>query len=131
MQRLTSLDIKDYLKSVIDSPDWYIGQMDKDKEKAIAIYANKREIQEISKYKNLQTYSILPITILIRWTKNYKNAENKANEIFDLLDCKELKIRDLIAFTECVGETPHDLGADENGVFKFSIEVNFIYIRRR
>lgn len=61
--------------------------MDQNQEKAIAIYSNRRKLDKISNFKNLQSYGILPITLLLRWTKNYNTAEAKANNIYELLDC--------------------------------------------
>ena len=64
--------------------------MDENQEKAIAVYANRRQLEDSSKYKNLKSYRILPITLLLRWTKNYNKAETEANKIYELLDCSSL-----------------------------------------
>ena len=80
--KISTVKIKDYLKSIItECPKWYMGQMHENEEKAIAIYANRRQLEDNSKYKKLKSYGILPITILLRWTKNYNTAETMANKI--------------------------------------------------
>lgn len=128
IKRLKTVKVKDYLKTIIkDCEKWYIGKMDENQEKAIAIYANRRNLAKISNFKDLQSYGILPITLLLRWTKNYNTAEIKANEIYELLDCSSFFIDDYKCNINCLYDGPIDLGSDENGVYKFSIELNLLY----
>ena len=128
IERLKTVKVKDYLKTIINNCDkWYIGKMDENQEKAIAIYSNRRKLDSISKFKNLQSYGILPITLLLRWTKNYNTAEIKANEIYELLDCSSFFIDDYKCNINCLYDGPIDLGSDENGIYKFSIELNLLY----
>ena len=126
--RLKTVKVKDYLKTIIkDCDKWYIGKMDENQEKAIAIYSNRRQFDSLSKFKDLQSYGILPITLLLRWTKNYNTAETKANDIYELLDCSSFFIDDYRCNINCLYDGPIDLGSDENGVYKFSIELNLLY----
>lgn len=126
--RISTVKIKDYLKSVItECTKWFVGQIDKKQEKAIAIYTNRRNLQDNSKYKKLKSYNILPITLLLRWTKNYNTAETKANNIYELLDCSSFFIDNYKCDINCLYNGPIDLGPDENGIYKFSIEFNLLY----
>lgn len=126
--RLKTVKVKDYLKTIIkDCDKWYIGKMDENQEKAIAIYSNRRNLAKISDFKSLQSYGILPITLLLRWTKNYNTAETKANNIYELLDCSSFFIDDYRCNINCLYDGPIDLGSDENGIYKFSIELNLLY----
>lgn len=128
IERLKTVKVKDYLKNTIkDCEKWYIGKMDENQEKAIAIYANRRNLAKISNFKKLQSYGVLPITLLLRWTKNYNTAETKANEIYEVLDCSSFFIDDYRCNINCLYDGPIDLGSDENGVYKFSIELNLLY----
>ncbi len=128
IERLKTVKVKDYLKTIIkDCEKWYIGKMDENQEKAIAIYANRRQLDSLSKFKNLQSYGVLPITLLLRWTKNYNIAEIKADDIYELLDCSSFFIEDYRCNINCLYDGPIDLGSDENGVYKFSIELNLLY----
>lgn len=128
IERLKTVKVKDYLKTVIkDCEKWFIGKMDENQEKAISLYSNRRNLAKISNFKNLQSYGILPITMLLRWTKNYNMAETKANEIYELLDCSSFFIDDYKCNINCLYDGPIDLGSDENGVYKFSIELNLLY----
>lgn len=129
IKKLSTVKVKDYFKTVIKNCDnWFIGKMDKNQTKAIAIYVNRRQIESLSKFKKLQSYGILPITLLLRWTNNYNTAETKANEIYELLDCSSFFIDDYECNIDCLFEGPIDLGTDENNdVYKFSIELNILY----
>lgn len=128
IKRLRTVKVKDYLKTIIkDCDKWSIGKVDENQEKAIAIYANRRKLDSLSKFKNLQSYGILPITLLLRWTKNYNTAETKADDIYELLDCSSFFIDDYRCNINCLYDGPIDLGSDENGVYKFSIELNLLY----
>lgn len=126
--KISTAKLKDYLKSVItECSKWYIGQIDENQEKAIAIYANRRQLEDTSKFKKLKSYEILPITILLRWTKNYNTAETEANKIYELLDCSSFLIDNYKCNINCLYNGPIDLGPDENGIYKFSIELNLLY----
>ena len=128
IKRLKTVKVKDYLKTIIkDCEKWYIGKMDENQEKAIAIYANRRNLAKISNFKDLQSYGILPITLLLRWTKNYNTAETKVNDVYELLNCSSFFIDNYRCNINCLYDGPIDLGSDENGVYKFSIELNLLY----
>lgn len=128
INRINTVKLKDYLKTIItECQKWYTGQMDEKQEQAISLYANRRQLEDNSKYKNLKSYGILPITLLLRWTKNYNKAETEANKIYELLDCSSFFIDDYNCSIECLYNGPIDLGADENNIYKFSIELNLLY----
>ncbi len=128
ISKISTVKIKDYLKSIItECQEWFIGQMDENQEKAIALYANRRQLEDNSKYKRLKSYSMLPLTLLLRWTKNYNTAETEANKIYELLDCSSFFIDDYNCSIECLYNGPIYLGSDENNIYKFSIELNLLY----
>lgn len=128
IEKLNTAKVRDYLKTIIKNCDkWSIGFIDYNQEKTIALYANRRNLDNISRFKKLQSYDILPITILLRWTKNYTKAETKANEIYELLNCSSFFIDDYKCSIKCLYNGPMDLGADENNVYEFSIELNLLY----
>jgi len=129
VEKIGITKIKDYLKTIIECDNWYTGKIDDDQEKAISLYANRRPIAPISKFKHLQSYTIIPATLLLKWTKNYALAETKANEVYKELEQRSCIIDDRGCFFDCLYEGPIDLGTDENGVFKFSIEFN-LYVRK-
>ena len=57
--KISTVKVKDYLKTIItECPKWYIGQMDENQEQAISLYANRRQLEDNSKYKNLKSYGL-------------------------------------------------------------------------
>lgn len=54
-------------------------------------------------------------------------AETMANKIYELLDCSSFFIDDYNCSIECLYNGHIDLGADENNIYKFSIELNLLY----
>lgn len=128
IKKISTVKIKDHLKTIFpECQNWYIGKIDKNQEQAICVYANRRQIEASSKYKRLKSYGVLPVTLLLRWTKNYKIAETEANKIYELLDCSSFFIEDYKCDTTCLYDGPIDLGADEKGIHEFSIELNLLY----
>lgn len=127
MDNLTTKEVKDYLKTLITCDNWYTGKRDENKDQSITLFSNKRELGKISNFKDLQTYSALPITLLLVWGKNYNIAEIKANEIYKLLNKNSFTINKFNCFTEVLGEGPIDLGSDDRNNYKYSIDFNLYY----
>ena len=50
-----------------------------------------------------------------------------ANKIYELLDCSSFFIDEYKCSIEGLYNGPIDLGADENNVYEFSIEINLLY----
>jgi hypothetical protein len=124
-------EIKDWLKTKIDCPKWYVGKIDGSVEQCIGIYSiegGKPNIA-IGGLDNT-TYAKKSISILIHWGKNTTPAEQKAQEIYNLLFGQSDVIADkrVIMFDMRTSE-PIGVGTDGNGIFEFVIEVNIIYER--
>lgn len=131
MKILSTKKIKDYLKTIIpECSKWHIGKCDENESESITIYTNKRKIEKITNFKKLCTYNILPLTLLIRWNKNYDKAEEMANQIYELLDCSSFFIENYKCYTMCLDNGIIDLGTDESNIYEFSIEVNLLYKER-
>lgn len=119
--------IKNYLKTIIDIPSWYCGTIDKNQEKAIGVYDNTRVLSKISQYDNLQTYTITPFSLLIRYTQNYIKANKKAYEIYNLLKTQqELEIDNKTYFIKLIDESPQNTGSDDKGIYEFVIDFDLI-----
>lgn len=119
--------IKNYLKTIIDMPSWYCGTIDKNQEKAIGVYDNARVLSKISQYDNLQTYTIIPFSLLIRYTQNYIKANKKAYEIYNLLKTQqELEIDNKTYFIKLTDENPQNTGSDDKGIYEFVIDFDLI-----
>ena len=86
---MSLVNIKDYFKEAfLWNESISIGKIDNNQEKAICFYPSKREISKINRVGGKQNakYNLIPITILLRYTKNQSLAEAKAKEIYDFFD---------------------------------------------
>ncbi|WP_244832955.1 minor capsid protein [Clostridium sp. BJN0001] len=125
-------EVKNYLKTVIDCPQWYTGKIDATKEQCIGIYGIQGVKLNIALGGlNNTSYSTKGISILVHWSKNVTSAEKKAQEVYDCLVCNKNKIiggHKIIKF-DMKSSEPIELGTDDNGIFEFVIET-IIYFER-
>jgi hypothetical protein len=124
-------EIKDWLKTKIDCPKWYVSKIDGSVEQCIGIYSiegGKPNIA-IGGLSNT-TYAKKSISILIHWGKNTTPAEIKAQEVYNILFGQDAVIagKRIIQFDMRTSE-PIGVGTDSSGIFEFVIEVNIIYER--
>lgn len=105
-----------------------IGKIDNNQEKAICFYNSKRTLAPI-KGIDKSSYSIKPITILLRYTKNQNTAEEKIQQIYEFLDERTFYIEDKRIYTQHLYSEAVNLGTDDKGVYEYSIEVNVLIER--
>lgn len=121
-------NIKDYFKETFLWKEAIsTGKIDKNQEKAICFYPSKREIAKITRIggKSNAKYNLVPITILLRYTKNQSLAETKAREIYDFFDEKSFLLNKKRVFVIMKSDSPIWLGTDEQNVYEYSFELNF------
>lgn len=123
---MTLKQYKDYFKT---SFNWNeaisIGKIDNNKEIAICFYNSKRTLAPIKTIDN-NTYKFKPITILLRYTKNQDIAETTANSIYDFFDERYFTIENKRVIAQHVYSEPINLGTDDDGVYEYSLEINFL-----
>lgn len=124
-------EIRDYLKTKIDSPQWYIGTIDGSKEQCIGIYSAVGPPPNIA-IGGLQntSYAIKTVSILVHWGKNANIAEQKAQELYNILFGQPAVIngKRVIQFKMNTPE-PIGVGTDSNGIYEFVIETSIYYER--
>lgn len=125
-------EVKDYLKTIIDCPQWYTGKIDATKEQCIGVYGIQGKAPNIA-IGGLEntSYSNKGISILVHWSKNVTSAEKKAQEVYDSLFCNQDAViggHKVIKFDMKMSE-PISVGTDYNGIFEFVIET-IIYFER-
>jgi hypothetical protein len=124
-------EVKDYLKTVIDSPKWYTGKIDATVEQCIGIYSTNGPSPNIALGGLANTsYSTKAISILVHWEKNSNTAEQKAQEVYNALFGKSATIggKRIIKFNMRTSE-PIGVGTDSNGIYEYVIET-VIYFER-
>src|SRR5690606_23452564 len=77
-------EFRDWLKTVIDSPQWYLNSMAEKVDRCITLYNTTGAPGRIA-VGGLQAtgYMIKPVSILDQWGKNASTAEVKAQEVYD------------------------------------------------
>lgn len=130
---MTLSDLRDYFKS--DFP-WKesisVGKIDKNKERAVCFYHSKVSRPKINTIggKVNRSYTLLPITILLRFGKNYEAAAEKAEEIYNFFDEKTFDLNNERVFAVSPYSAPIDLGTDDQGVYENSLEFD-LYITKK
>lgn len=125
-------EIKDWFKiTCSESADFSqisINKIDNQLEKALCFYKSKRTIPYINKL-SVSTYSVKPITILIRFGKNQNDAEIKANALYDFFNEKYFNINNKKVLFDLKYEEPTSIGTDDKGIIEYSIEIDMYYER--
>ena len=124
-------EVREYLKSEIECPQWYIGKIDATKEKCIGIYSIRGPRSHIALGGLANTsYSTKAISILVHWGKNANLAEQKAQDVYNSLFGQDAVIggKRVIDFNMRTTE-PISVGTDKNGIYEYVIEVNIIHER--
>ena len=125
-------EIRDWLKTQIDSPNWYIGKIDGKKEQSVGVY-NLNTGQPYIAIGGLEntSYASKSISILVHWSKNADTAERKAHEVYAALFGRsdgEIAGHRVIAF-EMRTPWPIDVGTDDAGIYEYVIETTIYYER--
>lgn len=127
---MTLDDVTSWLETVIDCPNWYIGQIGKP-DKSIGLY-NTTGAQPRIAVGGLEAtgYVIKPISILVHWGRNANDAEIKAQEVYDTLFGQAAVIggKRVIQFKMATAQ-PVNVGTDSEGVFEYVIETHIYHER--
>lgn len=123
---MTLHDIKEYLKEHIQCNKWYVGKMDAGQEYCIGVFSTQgpAPMMAIGGKKNA-SYLAKAASVLVHWGKYATPAEEKAQEVYDLLFGTEPVIggKETIKIDFRTAE-PVGVGTDSKGVFEFVI--NFV-----
>lgn len=129
---MTLKEVREYLKTKIDCPNWYGGKIDASKEQCIGIYSSQGPAPNIALGGLANTsYSTKAISILVHWTNNSNMAEEKAQEVYNALFCNKDAVigkKRVIKFDMKTSE-PVEIGTDDNGIFEYVIETVIYYER--
>ena len=124
-------EVRDFLKTKVESPQWYSGKIDASKEQCIGLYSVQGPKPNIALGGLANTsYSTKAVSILVHWGNNSNIAEKKAQEVFDALFGQSAVIGDkrVIKFDMRTSE-PVPVGTDSNGIYEYVIETVIYYER--
>ena len=131
---MTLKDIREWLKPQISDLKWaYIGKIDVSKQQIIGVYGRTSSSSKIAigGLDNTSTWT-KQFSILVHWNKNCDTTEQKANEIYKLLQryvCQPTTVGGIDAFFKLLSDEPVFVGTDDNDVFEYVIDAQIIYKR--
>lgn len=128
---MTLAEIKDWLKTQISCPAWYIGKIDGDKEQCIGVYGvtGPAPVIALGGLDNT-SYATKAISILVHWGKNADTAEKKAQEVYNCMFGQSAVIngKRVIKFDMRTPE-PVSVGTDDKNIYEYVIETVIFYER--
>lgn len=120
------VDYKDEFKSSFNWKEKItVGKTNKNQEKIITFYNSKRTKNNVG-FKESKTTKIKPITILLRYGKNQREAEIMANKIQDFYDKRSFNTKEAQIYSILMYQEPIYLGTDDNNIYEYSFEIDFI-----
>lgn len=128
---MTLAEIRDWLKTQVSCPQWYIGKIDGKKEQCIGIYSasSPAPVIAVGGLENT-SYAAKTVSILVRWGNNADKAEQKAQEVHATMFGKSATIggKRVISFQLRTAD-PVGVGTDDEGIYEYVIEVTINYER--
>lgn len=124
--------IKNYFKAGYGWKDAIsIGKIDNNRDKAICFYSSSTPRAAVHAWggKATQSHTVKPVTILLRCGKTKQAAEDVAQSVFDFFDESQFTIDGRSVFALATYGGPVDLGTDENGIYEYSIEFDFYFMK--
>lgn len=125
-------EFRDWFKTQISCPQWYIGKIDGKKDQCIGLYNTTGAPVRMAVGGVSQTgYVVKAVSILVHWGRNADTAEIKAHEVYDAL----FGVSNVIVGGKRVvmfrlpQPQPISVGTDSEGVYEYVIEVHVYYER--
>lgn len=130
---MTLKSLKDYIKEISDfDGSFYIGKIDKTKDKAMCFYPNKspKAKRNVVGGKANKSFTTKAVTILLRYGQNADMAEDMASQVQNFFDEKTLIIDNRRVFVIPRYEEPIPLGTDDRGIYEYSFIFDFYENKR-
>ena len=103
------------------------GKVDEREDIAISFANSEREIEHIQTYGDAKRgYHVKAITILLRHVKDPDEAEDMAMRIQNFFHQRSFSIGTTDVFAEMIYNEPIWIGAEDDSVCQYAIEINFI-----
>lgn len=133
---LTLTDIRSYISGlgIAEDSNVFIGKLDNKKQKSIGVYDRKNDgpAQIALGGLSCTSYGSRPISLLIHWNKSVSESEQAAYALYEkLANESSLDIGDThINFLVLQVPNPVNVGTDENGVYEYVIQLDFVFQRK-
>lgn len=124
---MTLDEIRDYFETNYTDVSLFeqvsIGKIDNNLDNALCFYNSKRNVAYVNTL-NVSTYTLKPITILMRNGKNQAIAERNIMRIHKFFDRRKVVINKRNVLFKLLYENPITLGTDANGIIEYSLEID-------
>lgn len=126
--------LRDYLKTILPYDGCWFGlyRLDTTRpDKGLCLYLRTNAGSNNIAIGGIEAtgYRQEPLKLLIRWGKNGAEAEDKAREIYDILQTHVFEIDGLGCYIQALHNIPVPMGADDKGVYEYVIDFEFYYKR--
>ena len=130
---ITLADVRDWLKTYGTAENYYVGKLDNKLDRSVGVYQRNRSGSPVTAIggRELSSYDIKSISVLIHWNKNAVETERAAYALFNaILGETDLKInKTQIYYIRLNVPEPIDIGTDDKGVYERVIEFDLYYKR--
>lgn len=128
---ITLAEVRDWLESYHAAQNYYIGKLDNKKMYSIGVYQRKTNVEPRIAIggRNLASYDVKSVSILIHYNQNANETEKRANYLFNqILKAENVVIGDTpIQMIRLLSNEPIDVGTDDNNVYERVIELDIYY----
>lgn len=124
-------DIRTYLKTKIECPQWYQNKLGGTQEQSITLYNVKGLAPRLALGGIENTsYSTKAISILIHWGKDSNAAERKAQEVYNAFFGQDAVIgNEKVIMFNMKTDSPVYVGTDSEGIIEYVVELIIYYER--
>lgn len=128
---VTLAEVRDWLKIFNAAQHYYIGKLDNKQMYSIGVYQRKtnQEPRIAIGGRQLASYDVKSISILIHHNQNANETEKRANYLYNqILKAREVEIGGTpIKVIRLLSNEPIDVGTDGNNVYERVIELDLYY----
>ncbi|WP_201452274.1 phage tail terminator protein [Paenibacillus sp. USDA918EY] len=128
---ITLAQVRDWIKTQVACPQWYIGKIDAKKEQCIVLYnTTGAPVRLAVGGIDATGYQVKAVSILVHWGRNADVAEIKAQEVYDALfgQTAEIGGKRIVQF-RMVTPQPISVGTDSEGIYEYVIETHIYHER--
>ncbi|MCL2855988.1 MAG: minor capsid protein [Defluviitaleaceae bacterium] len=118
--------VKQFITSLVDLQGAAVAlhTISRNNQHALGIYPRQGQAAYNPNVGGRRAVHVLPITLLLRWGRNGVAAEQMAAMLYNAIERAEVTH----GIVSPVSDGPVWLGADERGVFEYTIDVDFYVI---
>lgn len=130
---MTLEEVKDWLKTVTESPKWYVGKINGNDKQCIGVYPTQGPVRTIpiGGLEN-RSYDTKAVSILIHWGNDAVQAEAKAQELYDALYGQTAVIAGCaVTMFDMRTDAPVSVGTDEKGIYEYVINFVIYHMKER